>query len=748
MHSPAQESGWAPVTGGNGLDVPDLEDMLALRVDALKRLVVTTILLGIVWYGYLGLVVEVTDLGIWSSPICLVVTGILTAHTLRHRSFLTAVLLYIGGLIGANLLAIWFLGLPQLLMLLAIPAGAMLLLVGPAAGFGLAAVLILSVMAMDGRLITPEVRQLTPIFIGLVTLLFWLATDPLRMAIRWAWMGYERANAQMAQAREQRADLMHLTKELEVANRRLKSMALELERARQAANAARRLKAEFAANISHELRTPLNLIIGFSEMMVMAPQTYGVPLPSPYRGDVQAIYRNARHLSNLIDDVLDLSQIEAGRMGLIREPVPVQQIITEAVDTVAPLFHTKGLWLRLELPDNLPMVEADRTRIRQVLINLLNNAARYTAQGGVTISAAADNLDVTIHVADTGIGIAPEDLPHVFEEFRQFDGALHYHHGSGLGLAISKRFVELHGGRMWVTSQRGEGSTFSFSLPIQAELGISHTAPDWETWVRLPVTSSGKPTIVILDRQGSGGKLVARYLDEYRVVLALDEYEIRLLAEREVITAVILIASGGEDGWSELRSVRERLPNIPVLVCTLRGGPQVTAPPGVAAYLMKPVSQEQFQAALDRVGEQARRVLIVDDNREVVRLLSRMVQRASRPYEVVRAYSGDQALQILRREAIDVVVLDLLMPETDGYEVLTQLQADPTLSHIPVIVVSAKGLEAESIMAGLVGITCKEGFSIGEMMRFLKTNLDALRGPRLIHTGPQPGGAPVGSRAS
>lgn len=236
----------------------------------------------------------------------------------------------------------------------------------------------------------------------------------------------------------------------------------------QVAEEARRAKEQFVANVSHELRTPLNMIVGFSEMIIQAPKAYGAALPAALRADLDVILRNAQHLASLINDVLDRSQVEAGRMALTRERVALPEIIDEARSGVERLYGSKGLYLRVEVPAELPPVFCDRTRIREVLLNLLTNAARYAEQGGVDLHAWQEGSDVIVSVADTGPGIAPEDAGKLFAPFQQLDGSIRRRYGgSGLGLAISKDFVELHGGKMWLESEKGRGSTFFFRLPIE-----------------------------------------------------------------------------------------------------------------------------------------------------------------------------------------------------------------------------------------------------------------------------------------
>jgi signal transduction histidine kinase/CheY-like chemotaxis protein len=718
------------------LSSPYQEDVLALRASALHRLIVAGLVVGGLWYAYMTGIREIVDLRLWSGPLVLVICSWLAYLLTTRVSFAAGAGLYIAGVFLTIPLAAWAYADPSLLLLLALAIGVAGLLIGPLAGFltaALATVALVSYALLSPVVVVPAaVAWRASLFACLMAFLIWVATYPLRTTLHWAWDSYERARRQTEALMEQRGELSRALKDLDLAYRRLEAMAIELERARQAADEARRLKAEFAANISHELRTPLNLIIGFSEMMVMAPRTYGEPLPASYRGDVQAIYRNAQHLSTLIDDVLDLSQIEAGRMGLVKEPIDLAQVAQEAVNAIAYLFEEKGLYLRLALPPQLPTVPADRTRVRQVLLNLLNNAARFTDQGGVTIAAQVDEGCVTISVADTGIGIAESDLPKVFEEFRQLDGSIRRRAGgSGLGLAISKRFVELHGGRMWVSSQLGAGTTFFFSLPLQDSAAPSTLPPPWETWARFSSRRAAERAIVVVDPEPATAHLFARYLEGYRVTAVSDIEAARARMAEEAIHAAIVVAPSGEEGWLQLRRAREGLPTLPMIVCTLQGGAHGTRPGNVVAYMTKPITRERFLSALEQLGPQVRSLLIVDDEREVVRLLSRMARLATPPYRVRTAYSGAEALAQMERRQPDAVVLDLLMPEVDGYTVIEHMQKDPRLSSIPIVIVTARGQEQEVITAGLVGVTRRDGLSVGELMRCVQASLDALRPPVL-----------------
>ncbi|MBI3957210.1 MAG: hypothetical protein HY328_00270, partial [Chloroflexi bacterium] len=546
------------------------QNMQWLRTSALQRLVATGTVAAIVWLIYLGTTIETVDaqsvrfLSLLS-PLTLVLCGLAASWSVDRLGILSAVFIYTVGVIVTVVMMAWALGNSLFLIFVALACGVTGLLIGPQAGFASALVISLGLYINPLPALLPpvplSVLWVTVIFNFLLAAFLWTATYPTRTTLHWTWMNYMHAQQQREEAQEHRAKLAQAVKELDISNKRLKSMTFELERARRAANEARCLKAEFAANISHELRTPLNLIIGFSEMMALAPQTYGeVPLPRPYRGDVQSIYRNARHLSNLIDDVLDLSQIEAGRMGLIRAPLSLAEVIDEAINTVSTLYTNKNLWLRIHIPDDLPRVEADRTRVRQVLINLLNNASRFTWQGGVTITASADEREVTVTVTDTGVGISQQDLPKVFQEFSRLSGSQQNDAvGSGLGLAICRDFVELHGGRMGVKSEQAGGTTFTFTLPLRADLGIGRAPPAWETWVILPENRTGPMTVAVLSNEPAINRLFERYLDNYHIVSVKDETEAWNLASEQMIHALVVVAPSGEQGWLALRKAREAL---------------------------------------------------------------------------------------------------------------------------------------------------------------------------------------------
>lgn len=581
--------------------------------------------------------------------------------------------------------------------------------------------------------------------------LFWLTARPAYTTLAWAWSSYVDASEKHHQLRQQHGELSRALKSLDLAYRRLEHLNDELNRARHAAEEARRLKSEFAASISHELRTPLNLILGFSEMMVRRPRSYSnLPLPSVFQVDVDAIYRNAEHLASLIDDVLDLSQIEAGRLGLMRERADLREVVEEAVRAVAARLASQGLSLTVALPEDLPSVLLDRTRIRQILINLLNNAARFTDVGGVRIQAQVRDHDVIVSVADTGVGIPPDELPHIFDEFYQTGSALQRRvGGSGLGLTISKRIVELHGGAMWVESRVGEGSTFFFSLPLVDNVASGTVAGEWALWDRIvqgPERTT--PALGLITDDETTARTFQRYLDGYRVVPAADAGHLTKLAGEASLRGAIIAGASPAECWRTLRDLVERGITLPIAVATLSGRHRQAALLGVADYLDKPILREQVGAMLARLGKRVRTILVVDDNPDMVRLLARTISSFGRRYDVWQATSGQEALVIMRSQQPDALILDLLMPEIDGYAVLAAMQADERLRDVPVVAMSSGGAGSEAHVAGIIHLTRASGFSTAETMQCLKSCFDALgpapEGPR----APAPPATPVGSPAS
>jgi len=541
----------------------------------------------------------------------------------------------------------------------------------------------------------------------------WIGSRQIHLALDWMRTSYARASELLEQLRGERASLASTVKMLEDAYVRIEKMNYALIEARSTAETARQLKAEFAANISHELRTPLNLVIGFSETMANAPETYiGVAWSPALRGDIEQIYQSSRHLASLIDDILDLSALEAQRLGLTLQDAAIADVIKSAVKLMRDLFHAKNLYLNVECDPDLPPVRMDVTRVRQVLINLLTNASRFTLHGGVTIRAQRIGDEVRVGVRDTGIGIAAQDIPKVFEEFGQVDGSTtRAHEGSGLGVPLSKRLVESHGGQMWLESQPGLGTTFYFTLPLSS--------------------TEARPTVVTTSRAPRQFR---------KTVLAYESDPVLLRAMRRQLSGYDIIAMSEADDLAAFIAHHQPIallapptrtfdvpPDLPVVQATLAGSVRAAQALGVDDYLIKPVLREQLLDAIAGLNRAVSNVLIVDDDPQLVELLARMLQSAEQNYRMIKTFGGAEALARLQSEPVDVVLLDLQMPEMDGIALLREMKRDPGLANVPVIVVSGQQLELTQTEGGLhVALTRHSGASTIETLNYLEALLGAL----------------------
>ncbi len=564
---------------------------------------------------------------------------------------------------------------------------------------------------------------------ALAGLLGWAAARALLTVTQWSIFSFERASEKMEEARGQRVELRQIQEDLILANRELARLSDRLKTMHQVAEEARRAKEEFVANVSHELRTPLNMIIGFSEMITQAPQVYGGSLPPTLLADIAAIQRNSQHLAKLVDDVLDLSQIEAGRMALSKDWASLRDIIDAATLAVHTLFESKGLYLETDVPSDLPPVFCDSTRIRQVVLNLLSNAARFTERGGIRIAVCQEEDRVVVSLADTGPGIALEDQGKLFEPFQQLDSSIRRRHsGSGLGLSISKRFVEMHNGRMWLESKVGVGTTIYFSLPLNTPLPAISDGGGVGRWFSPFYRYEGRsrrskapaprlvPRFVILEKGETLRRLFTRYVDGIEIVSAQDADEAVDELSRSPAQALIV----NEPLFREMPASLARLASLPygtpTVTCWVPGEDEAAQQLGVVRYLVKPVTREVLLSTLDGLGRHLNTVLLVDDKPEVLQLFARMLSAAQREYRVLRATSGQQALSMLRERKPDVMLLDLIMPGMDGFQVMREKSRDPSLREIPVIIVSAKDPTGEPIVSDTLTVTRNGGLSVRDLL--------------------------------
>ncbi len=563
----------------------------------------------------------------------------------------------------------------------------------------------------------------------------WITRHTLYTALSWAWGMQQRADSLLESVRRHRAELVNAMRSLQYTNGLLLRTHNELLEARGQADEARRLKERFAANISHELRTPLNLILGFSELMYASPEVYGdMQWPPSLRRDVYQIYRSSRHLLEMIDDVLDLSRFELAGFRLRKEPARLEPLAHEAAEITRDLFRARSVRLEVAVDEDLPEIEMDRTRVRQVLLNLLKNALSFPEVTTVRLAAYRARGEVVVSVSDDGPGIPPDKLGRVFEEFYRSERSQQGDYaGSGLGLAICERFVREHGGHIWAESAPGAGATFYFTLPLpEAPLLTGRKRPDSE---RLQCDAP-KPVVLVLDRDPSVVALLGRYLESYDLVQVADPDRLGDAIEAHQPRAVIVNERPGERIAPPSVSC-----SVPVIECCLPSRTWLEADLSVAAYLTKPMSSDDLVREMERLERErgpVRDVLVVDDDRGFCQLVERVLAAGDRQLRVRRAYDGAGALDELSRRRPDLVLLDLAMPGMDGLAVLDRVRAE--LPDLPVILVTARG-QLDDMLArygGCVTISRSGGVSVIEQVRYLEAVL-ASTPPSLDATGAEPG---------
>ncbi|MHB0876253.1 MAG: ATP-binding protein [Anaerolineae bacterium] len=596
------------------------------------------------------------------------------------------------------------------------------------AGVGVAGLLLgragALVTALAGAAIMwPAPEQVLPL--GLATAAYWIAS------------GYVSASLQQASDRQRhsvrvenellgrRAELRRLNDSLRNAYTLLERTNHELAEARDDAEQSKRLKTQFAAAISHELRTPLNLILGFTEVMHTTPESYaGARLDAEIRGDIREIYLNTRHLLELVDDVLDLSRIEQVRLAMVPEETDLEGLIDEALETVAGLYRNRPLVLQRQIEPALPRCTVDRTRIRQVLVNLLTNAARYAVSGEVRVSARVDERldEIVVAVQDTGPGIAEVERSRIFDAFYQVANPLRRgDSGSGLGLAICRTFVQMHGGRIWLESEEGKGSRFSFTIPLRPP----PTSPS-EEWRLSAAPDPFADNIVVMD---GAGKL-ARRLERALTGLTVHGVE-GMAALKEAVDhwhpKAVVVFEQDDDGGNEEVLDAAAWPGLAVLACSLQNGQPLSEYPMVRGILTKPVSAGALLAALDSVGP-VRSLLIADDDGGMTRLVQRTLALHRPDVEVTIAHDGAQAFDRLAEYLPDVMLLDLAMPVVDGRAVLQRL-AEREASSPPVLILTATdmhGGQGEMASERIVVSACG-GLGEGEVVRYLEAVARAAR---------------------
>ena len=477
------------------------------------------------------------------------------------------------------------------------------------------------------------------------------------------------------------------TTQLAVANKELDLRNREVERATQ-------MKSKFLASMSHELRTPLNAIVGFSDLL-------GDEIPGQLNDKqkrfVNHIKQGAGHLLQLINDILDLSKIEAGQLELRCEQFLVKDALPEVLSTIRPLAMAKDIQVQQKLRTD-QSVYADRVRFKQILYNLLSNAVKFTPKGGrIEVDCFESENQVCLSVTDTGVGIRQEDQKVVFEEFRQVEGSRHeVNEGTGLGLAITKRLVEQQGGKISLTSEPGKGSRFTFTLPVGNTSRTEPTKPH-----SLLATSSGsfgKPLILVVDDEASARELLVSYLNqEYRIAIAESGSEAVNKAHELRPDAITLdLSMPGKSGFEALVTLKKdpETTNIPIIIVSIVDQKNLGFALGAADYLIKPIRKpvllETIRKHLPLLSNDDSEILLVDDDPRTLEMLEETLRSAG--YETQSVQSGARALEVLSSKLVSAVLLDLLMPGMDGFEVIRHVRQEATLKELPIFVMTGKSL--------------------------------------------------------
>ncbi|MCR4289871.1 MAG: response regulator [Candidatus Scalindua sp.] len=516
---------------------------------------------------------------------------------------------------------------------------------------------------------------------------------------------------------------------------RIAEKTAHLQKAIEALERANKLKSEFLANMSHELRTPLNAIIGFAE--VLRDKICG-DLNEEQLDFIKDIHSSGHHLLQMINDILDLSKIEAGKMVLQHEVFPVPDAIQDVYHIIQGLADKKHLHLQTDIHPETKDIEADRVKFKQILYNLLSNAIKFTSENGNIITKASiidDTLQVS--VTDSGIGMKPEDQEKVFKEFWQADSSFsRKYQGTGLGLALTKRIVEMHGGKIWFESEYGKGSTFCFTLPLKAIFSIPKSKVN-EARRHKPAGKDVKTILVVEDNRMAADLLTVYLTNEgYNVIVAVDGKEaIKKAKEFKPFLITLDIMLPKVDGWevlSELKNFPDTA-DIPVIIVSIVDNKDLGYSLGAASYLMKPVDRKILintvkiitsnLSAKDKPVE----ILVVDDDEKAVKYIRAILENAG--FRVLTAYGGKAGIELAINNNPDMIILDLMMPDISGFDVVEKLRKHQKAKNIPIVICSSKDITEEDkkvLNGNIMAIVQKGSHTKEELLREIQ-NIEKLR---------------------
>jgi signal transduction histidine kinase/DNA-binding response OmpR family regulator len=544
-------------------------------------------------------------------------------------------------------------------------------------------------------------------------------------------------------------ELHRLDTDQRQAAQQLQTLNAELERASKA-------KSDFLASMSHELRTPLNAIIGYSEMLQEEAEDLG---SVDFIPDLQKILAAGKHLLALINDILDLSKIEAGKMDLFLETFDIVPMVQDVGTTITPLVEKNANTLVVRFPDHLGTMRADLTKVRQALFNLLSNACKFTTRGTITLAVSREMVDgaawMTFRVSDTGIGMTPEQMGKLFQAFSQAEtSTTRQYGGTGLGLAITRHFCQMMGGDTTVESAVGQGSTFTIRLPAEVADPKAIPAPRTEAFPASALPE-GAPTVLVIDDDPTVHDLMQRFLSKEGVRVATaagGEEGLRLAKTLRPAAITLDMLMPGMDGWAVLTALKADpdLADIPVIMLTIVDDKTMGYTLGASDYLTKPIDWDRLTAVLRkyRCAHPPCPVLIVEDEVAMHEMLRRMLAREG--WVVTEAVNGREALERVAEKRPELILLDLMMPEMDGFAFLEALRRQEAWREIRVVVITAKDLtpdDRQRLNGYVERILQKGTYSREELLREVRDLVAVRVQPGRSGTGEDPDGEdPAGGR--
>jgi PAS domain S-box-containing protein len=527
----------------------------------------------------------------------------------------------------------------------------------------------------------------------------------------------EELQSQSEELQTQSEELRSTSEELQEQNVRLAAKSIEVEE-------ANRLKSEFLSNMSHELRTPLNSIMALSNVLIQRSKN---KLSNEENSYLEIIERNGRNLLKLINDILDLSKIEAGKVEISLKQTNIATLLENVHENLRPLATKKGLDFTIQVQDNIPLVETDEARLQQVLTNIIGNALKFTEKGQVSINTETVNDCINISISDTGIGIPKSDLPHIFDKFRQVDGtSSRTYEGTGLGLSIVFEQVNIIGGKINVESEIGKGSVFTISIPIKWKGEFTNR---FNEEFHPSILVSDKKTILVVDDDPHAVNEISSFLEDigYNAIGTTMATDAVRLAEKYRPFAITLDVIMPElDGWEILQRLKKN-PNtkdIAVIIVSVSSDKETGIALGAVGHITKPVEKASLLDEIRRLHSNPYEVMIVDDNEIDLEVTSDILQTEG--LKVIKANGGKHCIELITKNIPDILILDLMMPETDGFQVLDFVRSREDTKNIPVIIVTAKDITNDDklVLSGKVSsILHKNETRTNEVMKEIKRTI-------------------------